>query len=394
MKITATEEYGMRCMLQLALRHEQTVSLSELAAAEGIARAVRGQGAAAAAARRPRGRHPRPPRRLRASRRPRSGSPSLRILEALGKPLFDSGFCRDHGSPDASACSRLTDCSLRPVWAHLDALLKRFFENTTLADLAAGERRTDKHLQERWPLTVREGWRDAAGAGPTRERDAMNDQPKPVFQCAGVHIHIGEKEVVKGVDLTVLPGEVHAIMGPNGSGKSTLANGLMGHPAYAVEGTVMLAGEDVSAMPPDEKARKGMFLAFQYPVAMPGVTVASFLRAAVSAVRGVDRPGAGVPQGAARPHGGPRDGPRVRRPLPQRRVLRRREEARGDPPAAHAQAEVRHARRDRLRARHRRPEGRGQGDQRRGVQRHRDGSGHPLPAAAQLRPAPTSCTSS
>jgi Fe-S cluster assembly ATP-binding protein len=118
----------------------------------------------------------------------------------------------------------------------------------------------------------------------------MNNHAKPVFQCTGVHIHIGEKEIVKGVDLTVLPGEIHAIMGPNGSGKSTLANGLMGHPTYTVEGTVILAGEDVSAMPPDEKARRGMFLAFQYPVAVPGVTVASFLRAAVSAVRGVDVP--------------------------------------------------------------------------------------------------------
>ncbi len=118
----------------------------------------------------------------------------------------------------------------------------------------------------------------------------MNHDSKPVFSCAGVRIHIGEKEVVKGVDLTVQPGEIHAIMGPNGSGKSTLANGLMGHPAYAVEGTVTLAGEDVSSLPPDEKARRGMFLAFQYPVAVPGVTVASFLRAAVSAVRGADVP--------------------------------------------------------------------------------------------------------
>ena len=168
MKITATEEYGMRCMLQLALQHGHTVSLSELAAAEGIAPpfaakvllGLRRAGLVAAT----RGRNggyvlAADPGRITV----------LRILEALGKPLFDSTFCRDHGSPDARACSRLGDCSLRPVWAHLDALLKRFFENTTLADLAAGESRTDKHLQDRWPLTVPEGWREPAGAA-TRER--------------------------------------------------------------------------------------------------------------------------------------------------------------------------------------------------------------------------------
>jgi Fe-S cluster assembly ATP-binding protein len=118
----------------------------------------------------------------------------------------------------------------------------------------------------------------------------MNATSTPVFSCRGVRVHIGEKEVVKGVDLDVQPGEIHAIMGPNGSGKSTLANGLMGHPAYAVEGKLLLKGEDVSTLAPDEKARKGMFLAFQYPVAVPGVTVASFLRAAVSAVRGAELP--------------------------------------------------------------------------------------------------------
>jgi Fe-S cluster assembly ATP-binding protein len=114
----------------------------------------------------------------------------------------------------------------------------------------------------------------------------MNQSADPIFSCSGVRVFIGEKEIVKGVDLEVLPGEIHAIMGPNGSGKSTLANALMGHPAYALEGTVKLAGEDVTSLPPDEKARRGMFLAFQYPVAVPGVTVASFLRAAVSAVHG------------------------------------------------------------------------------------------------------------
>jgi len=118
----------------------------------------------------------------------------------------------------------------------------------------------------------------------------MTQPAKPVFSCTDVHVWIAEKEVVKGVDLEVPAGEIHAIMGPNGSGKSTLANALMGHPSYTLEGTIKLAGEDVTLLSPDEKARRGMFLAFQYPVAVPGVTVASFLRAAVSAVRGVDVP--------------------------------------------------------------------------------------------------------
>ncbi|MEW6337402.1 MAG: Fe-S cluster assembly ATPase SufC [Acidobacteriota bacterium] len=118
----------------------------------------------------------------------------------------------------------------------------------------------------------------------------MTGSNDAVFSCADVRIWVGDKEVVKGVDLTVRPGEIHAIMGPNGSGKSTFASGLMGHPMYTIEGRLTLAGEDVSGMSPDEKARAGMFLAFQYPVAVPGVTVASFLRAAVSARRGAEVP--------------------------------------------------------------------------------------------------------
>jgi Fe-S cluster assembly ATP-binding protein len=118
----------------------------------------------------------------------------------------------------------------------------------------------------------------------------MSTISEAVFSCRDVRITIADKQVVKGVSLTVRPGEIHAIMGPNGSGKSTLANGLMGHPAYTVTGAITLAGADITGLTPDEKARRGMFLAFQYPVAVPGVTVASFLRAAVSAVRGGEVP--------------------------------------------------------------------------------------------------------
>jgi Fe-S cluster assembly ATP-binding protein len=102
--------------------------------------------------------------------------------------------------------------------------------------------------------------------------------------------------IVKGVDLEVNTNEVHAIMGPNGSGKSTLSYAIMGHPAYEItEGSILLDGEDVTEMAADERAKRGLFLAFQYPHAIPGVTVQSFLRAAINSVRkarngGVDDP--------------------------------------------------------------------------------------------------------
>jgi Fe-S cluster assembly ATP-binding protein len=93
-------------------------------------------------------------------------------------------------------------------------------------------------------------------------------------------------EIVRGVDLAVDPNEVHAIMGPNGSGKSTLAYALMGHPGYEItEGDILLDGESILDLEADERAQRGLFLAFQYPHAVPGVTVASFLRSAVNAIR-------------------------------------------------------------------------------------------------------------
>jgi Fe-S cluster assembly ATP-binding protein len=97
----------------------------------------------------------------------------------------------------------------------------------------------------------------------------------------------GPKEILKGVDLTVESGQTHAIMGPNGSGKSTLAYAVAGHPKYSVtSGTVTLDGQDVLAMTVDERARAGLFLAMQYPVEVPGVSMANFLRSAATAVRG------------------------------------------------------------------------------------------------------------
>jgi Fe-S cluster assembly ATP-binding protein len=106
-----------------------------------------------------------------------------------------------------------------------------------------------------------------------------------------LHVSIEGKEILKGVDLTVRQGEVHAIMGPNGTGKSTLAYALMGHPSYQVTGgEVIYKGTNILELAPDERSRKGIFLAFQYPVAISGVTVANFLRTAANARRRAENP--------------------------------------------------------------------------------------------------------
>src|SRR5919205_1082118 len=107
-----------------------------------------------------------------------------------------------------------------------------------------------------------------------------------LLQLKNLHVALEDgTEIVKGVDLEVGTNEVHAIMGPNGSGKSTLAYALMGHPAYEItEGRILFDGEDVTELEADERAQRGLFLAFQYPHAIPGVTVTSFLRSARIAV--------------------------------------------------------------------------------------------------------------
>ena len=107
-----------------------------------------------------------------------------------------------------------------------------------------------------------------------------------MLKIENLHVEIDGNEIIKGLSLEVGEGEIHAIMGPNGSGKSTLANVLMGHPRYEVtEGSVTFEDEDVLELEPDERAKMGMFLAFQYPSEVPGVSVANFLRTAVNSVR-------------------------------------------------------------------------------------------------------------
>ena len=106
------------------------------------------------------------------------------------------------------------------------------------------------------------------------------------LEIRNLHVTAEGKEILKGVDLDVSAGQIHALMGPNGSGKSTLANTIMGHPGFDVtEGTITFDGEDITEVDPDERSRMGLFMAFQYPVAIPGVTVSKYLRMAINAHR-------------------------------------------------------------------------------------------------------------
>jgi Fe-S cluster assembly ATP-binding protein len=108
----------------------------------------------------------------------------------------------------------------------------------------------------------------------------------PDLVISDLHARAGDKEILRGLDLTVREGEVHALMGPNGAGKSTLANAIMGHPSLEVtQGTITYGGEDITEASTDERARKGLFMAFQYPVAIPGVTITKYLRMVMNAHR-------------------------------------------------------------------------------------------------------------
>jgi len=109
------------------------------------------------------------------------------------------------------------------------------------------------------------------------------------LEIRDLHVSVADKPILKGVNLVVKQGEIHGLMGPNGAGKSTLANALMGHPAFNVtQGRVLFKGQDILDLLPDERSRMGLFLAFQYPVAIPGVSVANFLRMAINTRRKIE----------------------------------------------------------------------------------------------------------
>src|SRR3954447_23540127 len=140
----------------------------------------------------------------------------------------------------------------------------------------------------RWPSS----WRSPSARRPKQRLPSPRRRPEPTrrpmadLEIRNLHVSAGDKPILKGVDLHVRAGEFHALMGPNGSGKSTLANAIMGHPNFEVtQGQILFDGEDITEADPDERARSGLFMAFQYPVAIPGVTVAKYLRMVMNAHR-------------------------------------------------------------------------------------------------------------
>src|SRR3989441_9835853 len=197
---------------------------------------------------------------------------------------------------------------------------------------------------------------------------AQTNHNRPILDIRDLHVSVGDNEILRGMDLSVSLGEVHAIMGPNGSGKSTFTNVVAGRPGYTItSGEIIYEGESILGMFPDERARKGIFLALQYPVELPGIRNREFLRTALEALREAR----GETKLAVREFNkflgeGQGDGLRTRPDEAQceRGLLRRRKETQRDPPDVRPRPQARPPGRDRLGPRHRRSKGRLQGSER------------------------------
>ena len=180
--------------------------------------------------------------------------------------------CFVHDHTERVLCSHEPDagrgCATKLLWTRVQGGIIRSLQTTTLAELVEFSRRNEREPTAR------------------RRKETTREMEMADLEIRNLHVRAGEKEILRGLDLTVDKGEIHALMGPNGSGKSTLANAIMGHPNLEVtEGQILFKGEDVTEAAPDERARMGLFMAFQYPVSVPGVTVTKYLRTVLNAHR-------------------------------------------------------------------------------------------------------------
>ena len=196
------------------------------------------------------------------------------------------------GADGSIVCSRESDpahvCPTKLLWTRVRFSIVRTLRETTLADPArvgARARRGTLDPDTRPPAASFPRRRPRGAGTPTPDDRSLKPNMADL-EIRDLHVRTEDREILRGVDLDITRGEIHALMGPNGSGKSTLANTLLGHPAYEItEGTITFKGEDITEAEPHERAKAGLFLAFQYPVSIPGVSVANFLRMAINAKR-------------------------------------------------------------------------------------------------------------
>ena len=166
-------------------------------------------------------------------------------------------------SEERSGCGQSCDCDARLFWQGLEAQINTYIDNHTLAQFL---RANKKHR------TV----------PAVRNENKVVNMSKALLEIRDLHVRVEEKEILHGVDLTVGQDETHVLMGPNGTGKSTLGYAITGNPAYSVtEGSIIFNGEDITDLPVNERAKKGIFLSFQNPLEVPGVTLSAFIRSAL-----------------------------------------------------------------------------------------------------------------
>ena len=290
MFFTTKAEYGVRLLIEVGRQgQDQPVSLKAIADAENLPLAYLERIVAllkrAGLVESTRGAHG----GYELARKPEDIKMDEVVLALEGSLAPMECFVDDRSDDEGRVlCSHHDDsgrgCATKLLWTRVHAGLIKTLAQTTLAELIDFQtrqlppvgQRAAQHVQNPSSGLIRQAIRYEG-----ERKDTM-----PELEIRNLHVQAEDKQILKGVNLTVTPGEIHALMGPNGSGKSTLANAIMGHPSLEVtEGQILFGGEDITEADTDERARMGLFMAFQYPVAIPGVTITKYLRMVMNAHR-------------------------------------------------------------------------------------------------------------